>query len=73
MKASAERKLIRWLHIIFGIPIIGYIYGPISENQIPTMIVRFIIFPLLVLSGLYMWKGYLIKNWIRKQKRKKSM
>jgi hypothetical protein len=23
----------RWIHIIFSIPILGYIYGPVSEVQ----------------------------------------
>jgi hypothetical protein len=62
MKASTERKIIRWVHIILGIPIIGYLYGPISTFPVPTMIVRWIIFPLLVLSGLWLWKGYLVRK-----------
>jgi hypothetical protein len=31
MNAAIERKLIRWLHLILSIPIIGYIYGPVAE------------------------------------------
>ena len=33
------------------------------------MIVRFVMFPLLVLTGFYLWKGHLIKKWIKKQKK----
>jgi hypothetical protein len=31
MNAAVERRLIRWLHLILSIPIIGYIYGPVAE------------------------------------------
>ena len=62
MKASAERKLIRWIHIVFSVPIIGYIYGPVATIPVSAMIVKWIIFPLLVLSGLWLWKGQLVKK-----------
>jgi len=29
-EGSTERKIIRWIHIIVSIPIIGYIYGPLK-------------------------------------------
>jgi len=64
MKASTERKLIRWLHIIVSIPIVGYIYGPVSQIPHATIAVRYVIFPVLVLSGLWLWKGPAIKNLI---------
>lgn len=66
MKASTERKLIRWLHIIISIPLIGYIYGPVSQIPEAVFALRYIFFPLLILSGLWLWKGYVIKNFIRK-------
>lgn len=62
MKASAERKLIRWIHIVFSVPIIGYIYGPVATIPVSAMIVKWIIFPLLVLSGLWLWKGQVVKK-----------
>jgi len=30
---ATKRSISRWIHIIFGIPILGYIYGPVSEVQ----------------------------------------
>ena len=65
MKASAERKLIRWLHILISIPIVGYIYGPVAGIPQAAWAVRFIFFPVLVLSGLWLWKGYVVKNYFR--------
>ncbi|SIN78575.1 hypothetical protein [Chitinophaga niabensis] len=65
MKASTERKIMRWFHIIISIPVIGYIYGPVAEIPRAAFAVKFIIFPLIVLSGLWMWKGHLIKKQLR--------
>jgi thiosulfate reductase cytochrome b subunit len=62
IKASTERKIIRWLHIILSIPIVGYIYGPVSTIPQAVVAVRFVLFPLVVLSGLWMWKGAALKR-----------
>ena len=32
MNAVRERTLIRTLHLILSIPILGYLYGPVSRN-----------------------------------------
>ena len=66
MKASTERKIIRWIHIILSIPIIGYIYGPVANIPEASMMVRVFFFPVIVLSGLYLWKGHLLKKWWRR-------
>lgn len=66
MKASTERKIIRWLHILISIPIVGYVYGPVSQIPEAVFAVRYLFFPILVLSGLWLWKGYVLKNLIRK-------
>jgi thiosulfate reductase cytochrome b subunit len=68
MKASTERKLMRWIHIILSIPIIGFIYGPVSQIPRAAATVRFIIVPIVVLSGLWMWKGHVVKRWFRQTK-----
>jgi len=72
MKASAERKIIRWIHIILSIPVIGYIYGPVAQLEQPAMMVRFVFFPIIVLSGFYLWKGHLLKKWWRNRRQKKA-
>ena len=63
VKASTERKLLRWFHIIASIPVVGYIYGPVSKIPEAVTFLRYILFPLIVLSGLWMWKGYAVKKW----------
>jgi len=57
MSNSTQRTICRWLHLILSIPIIGYIYSPyehLPEYAPPT---RYIFFPLIVLTGLWMWQG----------------
>lgn len=64
MKASTERKIIRWLHILISIPVIGYIYGPVAQLPQAAFAVRAVFFPVLVLSGFWLWKGAFVKRWI---------
>ena len=62
MKNATQRVIIRWIHIVCAIPIVGYIYSPfdVIPNYAPPT--RFVFFPGMVLSGLWMWKGH----WVRR-------
>ena len=62
MKDATQRVIIRWIHIICSIPIIGYIYSPFDQipNYAPPT--RFVFFPIMLLSGLWMWKGHLVRR-----------
>lgn len=68
MSSGFKRVILRWIHILFSIPIIGYIYSPFSEIPNYAPMVRFVFFPILALSGLWMWKGH----WIARLFSKKS-
>src|SRR5215471_6369751 len=54
---ATKRSILRWIHLIFGIPILGYIYSPFKEipNYAPT--VRFVFVPVIILSGFWMYAG----------------
>lgn len=67
MKAATERKIIRWFHILISIPVVGYIYGPVKDIPRAAFAVKWVIFPVIVLSGLWLWKGHLVKKWFRKK------
>lgn len=62
MKQAITRSIFRWIHIIFGIPILGYIYSPFEKIPQYAPAVRFVFLPVLVLSGLWMWKGHLVRG-----------
>jgi hypothetical protein len=54
------RTVYRWIHIILAIPIYGYLYSPFDKLPLYAFPTRFIFFPLMVLTGLLMWKGHLL-------------
>ena len=60
MTPTAQRTLFRWIHIVFGLPILGYIYGPVDEVAPYAPMFRYVFVPVIVLSGLWMWKGHLL-------------
>lgn len=66
MKAAQERKIIRWVHILGSIPILGYIYGPVAKYPNAVMTIQWVLMPLIVLSGLWLWKGHVVRKWKRK-------
>lgn len=62
MSPSQKRSIFRWIHLIFSIPIFGYIYSPFKEIPNYAPLVRFVFLPILVLSGLWMWKGHVVRR-----------
>jgi len=62
-----ERLILRCIHLVFGIPILGYIYSPFDQIPNYAFQARFIFFPGLVLSGLFMWKGHVLRRLISKR------
>ena len=54
------RWALRWFHVILGIPIAGYVYSPFKQIPNYAPAVRYFFFPVLVLSGLWMWKGHIV-------------
>ena len=67
MTSGTQRTVFRWIHIVFGIPILGYIYSPFEELPNYAPVVRYIALPAIVLSGLWMWKGHLVTRLLSKK------
>jgi len=63
MKESTKRSIVRWIHIIMAIPIVGYIYSPFDVIPSYAPPTRYVFFPSMVISGLWMWKGHVVKRW----------
>jgi len=64
MNNQTKRSILRWIHIVFGIPVIGYIYSPFEDLRYYAHSIRFVFLPVLLLSGLWMWKGHLLRRLI---------
>ena len=67
MKESTKRSMVRWIHLIFAIPILGYIYSPFEKLPDYAFPTRYIFLPTIVLSGLWMWKGHVVRRLFTKK------
>ena len=66
MTQSTQRAICRWSHIVFSIPILGYIYSPFEKIPQYAPATRFVFVPVLVLMGLWMWKGHVFRRLVSK-------
>ena len=55
---ATKRSILRWIHLVLAIPILGYIYSPFEEIPNYAPAVRFVFVPVMVLAGFWMWRGY---------------
>jgi hypothetical protein len=69
---ATKRSIFRWVHIICGIPILGYIYDSASDTHNYAPSVRYVFLPVLLLSGLWMWKGHVLRRLISKRSAKQD-
>jgi len=67
MRNVTNRTILRSIHIVFSIPILGYIYSPFEEIPNYAPAVRYVFLPVLVLSGLWMWQGHVLRRLISKR------
>ena len=67
MSLGITRTIFRWMHIVFAIPILGYIYSPFDKLPSYAFRTRFVFVPVMVLSGLWMWKGHVVRRLIWKR------
>jgi hypothetical protein len=67
MKDATRRSIVRWIHVVCAIPIIGYIYSPFEVIPDYAPATRFIFVPVMLLSGLWMWKGHVLRRLIPKR------
>ncbi len=70
MSQSIARSIFRWIHLLLSIPILGYIYSPFDKLPDYAPLTRFVFLPLMILSGLWMWKGHVVRRLIAKGPRR---
>ena len=73
MKDATKRSILRSIHIVFSIPILGYIYSPFEEIPKYAARVRFVVVPVMLLSGFWMWKGHILRRLISKRSAKQDV
>jgi hypothetical protein len=72
MKEATQRTIVRCIHLVLSIPILGYIYSPFEVLPSYAPRVRFVVVPVMLLSGLWMWKGHLLRRLIAKRPAKQD-
>jgi hypothetical protein len=69
---ATQRSIFRWIHIVFAIPIVGYIYSPFEKLPDYAAPTRYVFLPVMVLSGLWMWKGHALRRLVSKRSGRQS-
>jgi len=59
---SINRTIFRWIHIVFSIPMLGYIYSPFEKLPSYAFKTRYVFVPIMIVSGLWMWKGHVVRR-----------
>ena len=54
---ATKRSILRWIHLVLAIPILGYIYSPFEEIPNYAFPTRFIFVPVIMLAGYWMYAG----------------
>jgi hypothetical protein len=67
MKDSTKRSIVRCIHLVLSIPILGYIYSPFDKLPSYAFKTRCFFVPIMILSGLWMWKGHVVRRLISRR------
>ena len=54
---TTKRAILRCIHLILAIPILGYIYSPFAELPNYSAVTRFVFAPVIMLAGYWMYAG----------------
>ena len=54
---ATKRIILRTIHLVLSIPMLGYIYGEPAEVAQYASFVRFVAVPVIILSGFWMYAG----------------
>jgi hypothetical protein len=65
MNPGVTRTVLRSLHLVTSIPILGYVYSPFVYLPDYAPLTRYVFVPLMIVSGLLMWKGHVLWRLVR--------
>ncbi|WP_318567822.1 hypothetical protein [Salinigranum marinum] len=55
----------RFAHLALAVAIGAFVYSPLRTVPEAVLVVQVLVFPLLVVSGLLMWRGARLRRWRR--------
>jgi thiosulfate reductase cytochrome b subunit len=59
------RDMERLAHLGSALLVAAVVYAPWHDSAVATGLVRFVVFPLLVGSGIAMWQLQRLRRWLR--------
>jgi hypothetical protein len=57
MKPSTKRIILRIVHLLSVIPVLGYVYQPVSEAAEYQRFTQLVFIPVAILAGYWMYMG----------------
>jgi hypothetical protein len=57
MKPSTKRIILRIVHLVSVIPVLGYVYQPVAEAAEYQRFTQMVFIPLAILTGYWMYMG----------------
>jgi hypothetical protein len=57
MKASIKRTILRIVHLVSVIPVLGYVYQPVAEAEQYQRFTQLVFIPVAILAGYWMYMG----------------
>jgi hypothetical protein len=57
MKPSTKRTILRIVHLVAVIPVLGYVYQPVAEAAQYQRFTQMVFIPLAILTGYWMYMG----------------
>jgi len=57
MKPSTKRTILRIVHLVSVIPVLGYVYQPVSEAAEYQRFTQLVFIPVAILTGYWMYMG----------------
>jgi hypothetical protein len=54
---ATKQSILRWIHLVVAIPMLGYIYSPFAELPNYAAVTRFVFAPVMILAGYWMYAG----------------
>jgi hypothetical protein len=59
IREATKRKILRSIHLVVAIPVLGYIYSPFAELPSYAAVTRLVFAPMMILAGYWMYAGAL--------------
>lgn len=69
MSVAKLRVLLRWVHIALGVVLLCYVYSPFGEAKAFQIGVKFIVLPVIALTGIWIWKFQSLNKALRIKQR----